>query len=630
MTFYRVPRMSEQDIKDAVQGGITDAKAKAGDAGQSGKTQRGKINRNFPFKVDEGGIWKRVQRENNDGTTSNHWVRFGSELHILALTRNDESEGWGLLVEIVDLDGKRKLWPMPAHMLAGSGDAMIGELFGYGFRLEPNRDAKGWVRQYLMSAEPTQRARSVSGIGWHGQSYVLPDGAIGAQEDSEQILLQTSERPDHAFNVFGSLHDWIANIASPALGNSRLLLAISTAFAAPLLALSDDEGGGLHFKGASSSGKSTALTIAGSVWGGGGGTRGYVRNWRATGNALEGVSVMHNDCLLCLDEISQVDPRAAGEAAYMLANGKGKARAGREGQARKVLEWRLLFLSSGEIGLADKIKEGGGQIAAGMEVRVIDLRADAGAGMGLFEETHGAADPATFSQSLNRASSTFYGTAGRAFVTELVKDFTAYKDNLSALRRAFVQAVVPEGADGQVRRVADRFSLVAAAGEMATNMELTGWPAGAAIEAASRCFQDWLRDRGGIGSGEVASAKRRIAEALQVHGSSRFQRWKWNPGSDRIQVLKRLGFVKIEGDAEVEKLESTFYFLTEPFKELLAGLDPRTVVAELMAEGVIVSQDGKANKIHYVPSGVPQRNRLYQINAAKLDDTAGPDDAQRG
>ncbi len=82
-----------------------------------------------------------------------------------------------------------------------------------------------------------------------------------------------------------------------------------------------------------------------------------------------------------LDELSQVEPRAAGAAAYMLANGKGKARAGREGHARRAHEWRLIFLSTGEIALSDKIKEGGGQIAAGMEVRVIDLRADAGAGL---------------------------------------------------------------------------------------------------------------------------------------------------------------------------------------------------------------------------------------------------------
>ncbi len=167
-------------------------------------------------------------------------------------------------------------------------------------------------------------------------------------------------------------------------------------------------GGGFHFRGASSSGKSTALIVAGSVWGGGG-TRGYVRQWRATDNALESVAALSCDSLLCLDELSQVEAKAASSAVYMLANGKGKARAGREGQARKVLEWRVLFLSNGEIAQADKIKKGGGRIAAGMEVRVIDLRADVGEGMGIFEDIHDATDPAGFAQTLKQTSNTIIG-----------------------------------------------------------------------------------------------------------------------------------------------------------------------------------------------------------------------------
>ncbi len=35
-----------------------------------------------------------------------------------------------------------------------------------------------------------------------------------------------------------------------------------------------------------------------------------------------------------LDELAQVDPKEAGEIAYMLANGSGKARAGKNGAAK--------------------------------------------------------------------------------------------------------------------------------------------------------------------------------------------------------------------------------------------------------------------------------------------------------
>ena len=44
-------------------------------------------------------------------------------------------------------------------------------------------------------------------------------------------------------------------------------------------------------------------------------------------------------------------------------------------------------------------------------------------------------------------------------------------------------AWVPEGASGQVERVAARFALVAVAGELATSASLTGWPEGEAERA---------------------------------------------------------------------------------------------------------------------------------------------------
>lgn len=179
---------------------------------------------------------------------------------------------------------------------------------------------------------------------------------------------------------------WQNGVARYASGNSRLVLALSAAFAAPLLYPTSSESGGFHFRGGSSTGKTTALVVGGSVWGGGG-VRGFIRTWRATSNGLEGVAAMHCDSLLCLDEMGQVDGREAGQIAYMLANGVGKTRAGRSGEARPAAEWRLIFLSSGELSLGDKIAEDGRgkRVAAGQQVRIIDIAADAGVGIGLFE-----------------------------------------------------------------------------------------------------------------------------------------------------------------------------------------------------------------------------------------------------
>jgi putative DNA primase/helicase len=205
------------------------------------------------------------------------------------------------------------------------------------------------------------------------------------EQNDERHFMQMEHAFDHKYNVHGSLDDWRDNVAKLAEGNSRLVFAISTALAAALVGPCGVESGGFHYRGSSSIGKTTTLYVAGSVWGGGG-HLGFNVSWRATSNGLEGVAVLHNGALLCLDEISQVSAKEAGDIAYMLANGSGKNRAGRNGSLRKPAQWRLLFLSTGEISLAEKIAEDlrGKRQTAGQEVRCVDIPADTGV-HGLFE-----------------------------------------------------------------------------------------------------------------------------------------------------------------------------------------------------------------------------------------------------
>ena len=617
----------EEEIARQVADAAKEAEAKKSGAGQTGKAQRAR-KRAFPFKNDAGQLWREVATEGEDGRTARRWVPIGSEIHVRALTRSTDGEDWGRYVEVIDRDGVKHQWAVPQSMHAGSGEGIWAELLRLGWEPAAARGRK-WrddLRDYLMGAEPEKRVRCVARIGWNGESYVLPDGAISAAPSAEEVILQASERIDHALNVAGSLTDWQTEVAAKAAGNSRLLLAMSAAFAAPLLAITGDDGGGFHFRGASSSGKSTALAVAGSVWGGGG-TRGYVQSWRATDNGLEALSAMHNDCCLCLDELSQIDSKAAGQAAYMLGNGVGKARAGREGQARKSHEWRLLFLSNGEVGLADKISESGGRIAAGMEVRVIDLRADAGAGLGLFEDLHGAADPASFAQALKAAAGRTYGAAARAFLREVALKLPQVREGVAEARKSFLASSLPQGADGQVRRVADRFALVAAAGELATVLGVTGWQDGAAKDAAVRCFRDWLAERGGIGAGEVADAKARIRREIEVNGHSRFLPWR--PDSRTVIRTNALGYVQ-RADDELPDAVPTFYFHASGMAEVLKGLDAKSVLDGLAAEGVILRHEvtEKGEKVLRLnkPFKVPSEKtavRLYQIDFAVLTGDGG-------
>ncbi|RJE85453.1 DUF927 domain-containing protein [Paracoccus onubensis] len=589
--------------------------------GGSGKRQQ-KSRKHFPFKIENGQLWHETSSD-LDGETRKRWVPFGSELNVLARTRSREGQDHGRLLEIVDRDGERHLWAMPAALLAGSGEAIRAELLRLGWEPVPGagRKWRDWLLEFLIAADPEDRARCVSGIGWHGEAFVLPDETITAGEAAERVILQTAAPIDHALATSGTLDEWRDQVARQAIGNSRLVLALSAAFAAPLLALTGEEGGGFHFRGSSSSGKSTALAVAGSVWGGGG-PRGYVQSWRATDNALEALAAMHNSACLCLDELAQVEGRAAAHAAYMLSNGQGKARAGREGQARKSHEWKLIFLSSGEIGLEDKIKESGGRVAAGMEVRVVDLRADAGAGLGLFEDLHDIPHAATFAQRLKIASGRYYGNPSREFLRALVPNLAEWRTGIEGMRKEFLAAAVPIGADGQVRRVADRFALVAAAGEVATNLEITGWPEGEALRSVLRCFKDWLSERGGHGSGEVADAKARLRRAIEADGHSRFLPWFHDPRT--VIRTNALGYVKRPIDDEPASVPE-FYLHASGMAELLSGLDRKAVLDGLADDGVIVRHEvtRRGSKVLDLskPFKVPSEKalvRLYQIDLAAL------------
>ncbi len=441
----------------------------------------------------------------------------------------------------------------------------------------------------------------------------------------ERYILQHTGAIDHAYRQRGTVESWQEHVARYAVGNSRLGLALSTAFAAPLLYPTGSESGGFHFRGGSSTGKTTALHVAGSAWGGGG-IRGFIRTWRATSNGLEGVAALHCDALLCLDEIGQVDGRDAGQIAYMLANGQGKTRAGRSGETRPAAEWRLLFLSSGEISLADKIAEDGRgrRIAAGQEVRIVDIAADAGAGMGIFENLHGFPSADAFARHLKMASGEHYGEAWREFMRVLVKDFDAIAPTVNGYRDEFIAENTPAGADGQVSRVAARFGLVAAGGEMATAFGVLPWQPGEATKAATRCLRDWLLLRGGVEPAEEREAVSAVRRFIELHGNSRFE-----PMGDLIhrdgmgtpidvRIQNRAGFRRRDEAGGIEYL-----VLPEVWRgEVCAGMDAVTVAKSLATRGMIKSGgNGKLQNFQRVP-GFPNPVRCYVVTSGIFGDEA--------
>jgi len=442
---------------------------------------------------------------------------------------------------------------------------------------------------------------------------------------AERIIYQSDGMADDPYRVGGELGGWQDGLARYAVGNSRLAFAISAAFAGPLLLPAEAESGGFHFRGGSSIGKTTALQVAGSIWGG----RDFPRTWRATSNGLESVALMHCDTLLLLDEMGQCDSREVGQVAYMLANGQGKTRAGRSGEARRAARWRTLFLSTGEIGLADKIAEDGRgrRAAAGQEVRIVDIPADAGAGMGIFETLHGFPSADAFARHLKAAAGEHFGHASHAYLDRLTRDFDGIAPVVSGFQNEFVAENCPPNADGQVSRVVARFALVAAGGEMATAFGVVPWEPGEATRAAAKCFRDWLETRGGIEPAEEREAVSAVRRFIELHGNSRFEPMgnlvptnsMGGPLDTRIQ--NRAGFRRRDDEGGIE-----YIVLSEVWRsEVCAGLDPVAVAKTLANRNLLIAGEGNKFQKNTRLPGFSNSVRCYVITSGILGDNEGDD-----
>lgn len=576
-------------------------KAEAANPGEAPKTGR--------FQLDSKGVWL-IETDR-----APRWVC--APVEPVAMVRDPKNAGWGLLVEFFDPDKTLHRVIVPAALFRGDGAEVAGLLLDQGLRIAPR--GKPALIEFLQTASPKGRARVTQRTGWHdagpeGAAFVLPGGAIGPNAGA--WIYESEGGAPSTFALRDGLKYWREEVAGLCSGNSRLLFAVSVCFASPLLFLLGAESGGFHFRSNSSDGKTTALRVAASVCGG----ADFMQRWRATSNGLEALASAHCDAPLLLDELAQMDPREAGETCYMLANGSGKSRAGRTGGARDRASWRLLFLSCGEIGLAEHLGEIGKTPRAGQELRLAEIPADAGAGLGLFENLHDYATGSDFAKALDRAARRYYGTAFYAFVAELAKNQEAIPELVREAQRKFEAHCLNEAAHGQARRVAGRFALVGAAGELATKWGITGWEPGEAMRAARTCFDAWLSRRGGQGNQEEKAMLRQVREFIRRKGESAFTDWD-RPANDTDKHAPgkpdRAGYRRGCHDAEGNDAQEYFLF-NEAWRGVVCkGHDAAAVGRLLVAKGYCrkgsetdrpwlvresLPTEGRARVVHILPA----------------------------
>lgn len=188
-----------------------------------------------------------------------------SPLHIEAVTGTDGGRDFGRWLRFRDTFGRWRTWGMPMALLRGSCEELRGELLAAGLLIDHRERAK--LADYLQWRTPERRVMAATRTGWtsDGKAFVLPAGVIG----SEDVIFQAETiHQEGAAGAGGDFDTWKTDIAARCVGNPVLALSVCVALAGPLLAKVHQDSGGIHWVGDSSTGKSTALYIGASVWGG--------------------------------------------------------------------------------------------------------------------------------------------------------------------------------------------------------------------------------------------------------------------------------------------------------------------------------------------------------------------------
>lgn len=187
---------------------------------------------------------------------------------ITARVRDPRGDAWGLAISFADGDGVSKELSLTPADINGPTAAFGVKLREGGLCCMPKRVTQ--VIDYLTGVEPTivERRRIVERGGWHTIDsravFVTPHETIG-YTGGERVALEGDGFS--GFAASGTLDEWHEHVAKPAGAHRLLRLAMATVVSESLLTVINHQSGGIHLKGNSSLGKTTALSRSRLLYG---------------------------------------------------------------------------------------------------------------------------------------------------------------------------------------------------------------------------------------------------------------------------------------------------------------------------------------------------------------------------
>lgn len=257
----------------------------------------------------------------------------------------------------------------------------------------------------------------------------------------------------------GLLEEWITMFETYVHGHTELELATMIGLSSPVLAYlkqghPDLKSLLIHLSGDSTTGKTTALSLAVSVAGNpNSGERSLLRHWNGTLTSVMASLENIHGIPVAFDELSTNTHSNLTSLVYSLTEGIGRARANVDGSLREVGSWSTIILSSGELSIYNRLSHN-----VGLRVRVFD-----------FENVRWT-ESAEQAENIKQLTATNYGHLLPAFMDQL---FAAGLDVIDDSYEAQFQQLMVRLPDSPTKqRIVSKLAIILTTADLVNQSEL--------------------------------------------------------------------------------------------------------------------------------------------------------------
>lgn len=244
----------------------------------------------------------------------------------------------------------------------------------------------------------------------------------------------------NAFKTKGNLEDYAEKVFEPIKDSPMVMTFVYASLGSILLHDFKVDPFIVDMASKTSTGKTTALRVASSVWG----TEKLINEWNTTPIDLERKASILNSFPSMYDDTRKAKPYLLSDVVYQFSGGKSKGR-GNVQSVDIVKNWNNILLSTGETSIVEY-----GNEKAGVSARVVTLQDNP------FNDDVNI-------RALYEGIESNYGHLGLVFIEQYSKQKASYKDSFKAYEGIYIDKA---GENVVMQRVARYFAVLMVAGEI--------------------------------------------------------------------------------------------------------------------------------------------------------------------